>query len=65
MGQRRIPGFVVFALIILVLGVFGIIQWTVERAYGTTYTPVVWAVFGIAVALLLIAVWAFTRPRVR
>ncbi len=65
MGQTRIPGFVVFAIIILMVGIFALIQWVVERTYGTTYSAVVWPIFGIAVALVLIGVWALTRPRVR
>lgn len=65
MGQTRIPGLVVFAIIILLLGAFGVIQWIVERTYGTTYSGVIWPLFGIAVALILIGVWAAARSRVR
>lgn len=65
MGQTRIPGLVVLAVIILLVGVFGVIQWFVERTYGTSYSGVIWPIFGIAVALILIGVWVVARPRVR
>ncbi len=65
MGQSRVPGLVILALIILMAGIFAVVQWIVERAYGTTYSGVIWPIFGIALALLLIGVWVLTRPRVR
>ncbi len=65
MGQSRVPGLVVFAVIVLMLGVFGVVQWVVDRTYGSTYSGVVWPIFGIAVALILISVWALARPRAR
>jgi len=65
MGQTRVPGLVVLAIIILMVGVFGLIQWVVTRTYGTSYAEVVWPIFGIAVALVLIGVFLVSRPRVR
>ena len=65
MGQTRVPGLVVLAVIILMIGVFAVIQWVVERTYGTTYTGLIWPLFGIVLALVLIGVWLAVRPRVR
>ncbi len=65
MGQSRIPGFVVFAIIILLVGVFALLQWWVQLTYGTNYANVVWPIFGIVLALVLIGVWAVARPRGR
>ncbi len=65
MGQSRLPGLVVLAIIILMVGIFGVIQWLVQEAYGSTYSGVVWPIFGIALALILIGIWALARPRAR
>lgn len=65
MGQSRIPGFVVFAIIILLVGIFAVIQWYVDRTYGATYSGIIWPIFGIAVALVLLGLWAVTRGRAR
>ena len=65
MGQTRIPGLVIFALIILLIGVFALIQWLVQQTYGSTATGLVWPVFGIALGLLIIGVWALMRPPMR
>lgn len=61
MGQTRVPGLVIFALIIMLIGVFAIIQWAVEQTYGTASTGLIWAIFAVAVGVLMISVWAFTR----
>lgn len=61
LGQTRIPGLVILALIILLVAIFSLIQWFVERTYGTTATGFIWPFFGIAVALLLIGVWMIAR----
>lgn len=65
MGQSRIPGLVVLALIILMVGIFAVIQWYVQLTYGTDYSGLIWPLFGIALALILIGVWALARPRAR
>lgn len=65
MGQSRVPGLVILALIILMVGVFAVIQWAVERTYGTVYTGLIWPLFGIIAALVLIGVWVAARPRAR
>jgi len=66
MGQTRVPGLVVFAVIILMLGVFAVIQWYVQETYPTTnYANLIWPLFGIALALVLIGVWLVARPRAR
>ena len=66
MGQTRVPGLVIFAVIILMIGVFAVIQWVVEQTYpGTNYTNLIWPIGGIVAALVLIGVWLVARPRVR
>ncbi len=68
LGQSRVPGFIVFALIILLIAVFALVQWYVQVAYPSTYTTysgVIWPVFGIVLALILIGVWLVARPRAR
>ena len=66
LGQTRVPGLVVFAVIILMIGVFAVIQWVVEQTYpGTNYSTLIWPIFGIVMALVLIGVWLVARPRVR
>ncbi len=68
MGQSRIPGFIVFAVIILLVAVAALIQWYIQVAYPaayTTYSGVIWPVFGIVLALILIGVWLVARPRAR
>lgn len=66
LGQSRVPGFVVFALIILMIGVFALIQWWVQITYpATDYSGLIWPIFGIVAALVLIGVWVVARPRVR
>ena len=65
MGQTRVPGFVVFALIILMVGVFALIQWVVDRTYSGFYTGIIWPIFGIVLAVVLIGVWLVARPRAR
>ncbi len=68
MGQTRVPGFVVFALIILLIAVFALVQWYVQVTYPSTYSTysgVIWPVFGIVLALVLIGLWLVARPRPR
>ena len=68
LGQTRIPGFVVFALIILLIAVFALVQWWVQVTYPatfSTYSGLIWPVFGIVLALVLIGVWLVARPRAR
>ncbi len=68
MGQSRVPGFIVFALIILLIGIFAVIQWYVQVAFPSTYSTysgVIWPIFGIVLALFLIGVWLVARPRAR
>ena len=66
MGQSRVPGLVVFALIILMIGIFAVLQWWVQIVYPTTnYSGLIWPIFGIVLALVLIGVWLVSRPRVR
>ncbi len=65
MGQSRIPGFVVFAVIILLVGIFAVIQWYVDRTYAGTYSGIIWPIFGITVALVLLGIYAVTRSRAR
>lgn len=65
MGQTRIPGIVVLALIILLFAVFSIFQWIVERTAGTTWSGLVWPFFGIALAFLIIVIWVLTRTAPR
>jgi hypothetical protein len=66
MGQTRVPGLVVFAVIILMIGVFAVIQWYVQETYPTSnYANLIWPLFGIVMALVLIGVWLVARPRAR
>lgn len=65
MGQSRIPGIVILALIILLVGIFSLLQWMVQQTYGSDASNLVWPFFGIAVALLLIGLWALTRSAPR
>ncbi len=68
MGQSRIPGFIVFAVIILLIAVFALVQWYVQVTYPSTYTTysgMIWPLFGIVLALVLIGVWLIARPRAR
>lgn len=68
LGQTKIPGFIVFALIILLIAVFALIQWYIQVTYPTTYSTysgLIWPVFGVVLALVLIIVWLVARPRAR
>ena len=61
LGQTRVPGVVILALIIILIGVFAMIQWVWERTYGAASSGLVWAGFAVAVGVLMISVWAFAR----
>ncbi len=66
-GQSRLPGIVVFAIIIIFLGVFSLLRWIVEQAYGSAIADATyWGVFALALGVLIIVLWAILRrPRPR
>lgn len=65
-GQSRIPGIVVFAIIILLLGVFSLLQWILREVYPNIPGETVWGMFAIAIGILIIGLWYFLRrPRPR
>jgi len=66
LGQNRIPGLIVLAIIIVLVGVFSLLQWIIQTSYPSipgTVTSGVFLVFGGIVIIVLWLVLRRPRPR--
>ncbi len=65
-GQSRIPGLVVLAILIILVGVFSLLQWIIQTSYPTISGTVTSGVFLILGGAVIIVLWlALRRPRPR
>ena len=61
-GQSRVPGFVIFAVILILIGVFSLLQWMLVDVFRVSMPGnSVWPMFAIALGILIIILWAVAR----
>jgi hypothetical protein len=66
-GQSRVPGLVVLAIIIILIGVFSLLQWILQQAYGSSVASVTFSgLFLVTLGIVIIVLWlVLRRPRPR
>jgi len=63
-GQSRVPGIVIFAIVILVIAAIGLTSYIIQEIYDHSIpSEIFWPVIGIVFALLIIILWAASRRR--
>ncbi len=66
LGQSRIPGLVVLAILIILVGIFSLVNWIVQTSYPTIAGTVTSGVFLILGGFVIIVLWlVLRRPRPR
>lgn len=64
LGQSRIPGLVVIAIIVVLIGVFSLLNWIIRQAYPTVSDTALSGTFLILFGVVIIVLWlALRRPR--
>lgn len=63
LGQSRVPGLVVVAIIIVLIGVFSLVNWLLQQVYSVSST-VSSGIFLVLGGVAIIVLWlALRRPR--
>jgi len=66
LGQSRIPGLVVLAVIIILIGIFSLLQWILQTSYPGLSGTVTSGIFLVLGGFIIIVLWLVLRkPRPR
>ena len=66
LGQTRIPGLIVIAVIVVLVGVFSLLQWILQQTYPSLSGTVSSGIFLILGGVVIIVLWlVLRRPRPR